>query len=170
MSNIPFSWIRPDVIAKNTKYGMGLFATKEIQRGELIIAFGGYIFNGDFLKNLPKHLQEHPFQVDDDLFFGQVKDEELSIVDYLNHNCEPNCGFKGQAFIVAMRKINIGEEVTIDYAMCTSSNLLRDFDCLCGANICRGAITFNDWKIPQLQDKYRGHFQFYLEEKIKNIK
>jgi len=31
---------------------------------------------------------------------------------------------------------------------------------------CRGKVTFNDWKIPEIQKRYDGYFSWYLQEKI----
>jgi len=44
------------------------------------------------------------------------------------------------------------------------------FECQCGSKKCRKVVTWNDWKIPSLQKRYSGYFQWYLEEKIKNKK
>ncbi len=167
MSVTPFSWTSKEVDVRETPYGKGVFATANIAKDERVIAFGGYMLSEKGLTSLSKALQEHPFQVADDLFFGQIAEHELSTADYLNHSCEPNSGFKGQAFVVTMRDIKAGEEITIDYAMCTSSTLLRDIECLCGTKSCRGTTRHDDWKDTTLQEKYAGYFQWYLEEKIR---
>ena len=165
-----FSWTPRNLEVKQTPYGKGIFATADIPKGTIVIAFGGYMLSSESFSALPKNLQEHPFQVADDLFFGQIAEQELSTVDYLNHSCEPNCGFKGQAFVVTMRDIVSGEEITIDYAMCTSSPLLRDIECGCGTKSCRGFARHDDWQRMDLQKKYKGYFQWYLEEKIKALR
>jgi uncharacterized protein len=70
---------------------------------------------------------------------------------------------------VAMREIQIGEQVTFDYAMCLyrkNEDEAYVFDCHCGSKNCRGQITDEDWKIRNLQDRYRGYFQWFLQEKI----
>jgi hypothetical protein len=41
---------------------------------------------------------------------------------------------------------------------------------MCGSPNCRGLITEEDWKIPELQKKYDGYFSWYLQEKIDGIK
>ena len=38
--------------------------------------------------------------------------------------------------------------------------------CLCGSKQCRGCVTDEDWKIPALQRKYKGYFQYYIQKKI----
>src|SRR3989304_314754 len=38
--------------------------------------------------------------------------------------------------------------------------------CNCGFLKCRGVVTGNDWKTPELQNRYSGYFSGYLQEKI----
>jgi hypothetical protein len=43
------------------------------------------------------------------------------------------------------------------------------FLCNCGELNCRGEITASDWKIKELQIKYKGYFSYYVEKKISNL-
>jgi len=69
-----------------------------------------------------------------------------------------------------MRSIRIGEEVTFDYGMVVSesvsSDIVFEMDCRCKTQRCRKIITENDWKLKMLQQKYKGFFSQYLQEKI----
>lgn len=66
-----------------------------------------------------------------------------------------------------MRDIKAGEEITFDYVMCVTENKpFWKMKCLCGSKNCRGIIKDSDWKIKELQKKYKGYFQPYIEEKI----
>ena len=38
--------------------------------------------------------------------------------------------------------------------------------CQCGGPDCRGRITGNDWQLPDLWERYRGHFSPYLQRRI----
>jgi hypothetical protein len=38
--------------------------------------------------------------------------------------------------------------------------------CLCGQPNCRGVITEDDWQRPELQQRYNGYFQWFLQEKL----
>ena len=40
------------------------------------------------------------------------------------------------------------------------------FQCGCGAATCRGKITGEDWRRPELWKRYRGHFTPYLQRRI----
>ena len=54
---------------------------------------------------LTEKLKSYPFQIDNDLYFGLSKISEVEEADYLNHSCNPSCGFGGEITIVAMRDI-----------------------------------------------------------------
>lgn len=103
-------------------------------------------------------------QVDDNLFFAAVKENDFEDADYINHSCDPNCGIKGKLVVVAMRDIEPGEEITLDYAMMESSDY--SFNCNCGSSNCRKVVTGEDWKREDVQKKYQGYFSDYLAEKI----
>jgi hypothetical protein len=93
--------------------------------------------------------------------------------NFVNHNCDPNAGFQGQIVLVAMRSILAGEEITFDYAMCLhpAPGIPRyELQCRCGTPHCRKLITEDDWKIPELQRRYTGYFQWYLQEKINQMR
>lgn len=79
----------------------------------------------------------------------------------MNHSCEPNCGAGNAIQIIAMRSIEVGEELTFDYAMTDGSNY-DEFTCSCGTSSCRGAITGNDWRSRSLHNRYQGFISPYL--------
>lgn len=162
------SYISPKVKNKFSEAaGRGLFAIEKIQKGEIVADFTNGI--GEYVDSkkadeLFKKGYDHMIQVDDDLFFAAVKKSNFEDADYINHSCNPNCGIKDKLKIVAMRDIQSGEEITIDYAMMESSDY--DFQCNCGFANCRKTITGDDWKIKELQQKYNGYFSDYLQKKI----
>jgi hypothetical protein len=73
----------------------------------------------------------------------------------------------GSTILVAMRDIEIGDELAFDYAMCDDTDY-DEFQCECGSTLCRGTVTGLDWKLPELQAKYDGWFSAYLAKKIKS--
>lgn len=42
----------------------------------------------------------------------------------------------------------------------------RQMTCNCGAQICRGIVTGQDWRRKELQRKYHGYIAWYLQRKI----
>jgi hypothetical protein len=71
----------------------------------------------------------------------------------------------GQITLVAIRDIEPNEEVCFDYAMSDSSDY-DEFECHCGTTSCRTKVTGLDWKLPELQRRYRGYFSPYLQRRI----
>jgi hypothetical protein len=86
--------------------------------------------------------------------------------DMINHSCEPNCGISGTSSVQALRDIEIGEELSFDYAMSDSSQY-DEFTCACGKDKCREKITGMDWQKKDLQAKYSKYFSAYIESLIK---
>lgn len=60
---------------------------------------------------------------------------------YINHSCEPNSYMRnthGHILFFALRDIQPGEEITVDYVHTYHSDKKR---CYCGAPTCRGTIN-----------------------------
>lgn len=163
------NWVSPKVQAQvTTEYGRGVFAVEPIAKHERIAVFGGHIVTFDIFDTLPEACQQYCYQIADDLIYAYLDVDELGEVDCFNHNCSPNAGFRGHIELIALNNIATGEEVTFDYATCLTASF-GDMDCLCGAANCRGRVTGEDWKLPELQERYRGYFQPYIEEKIARL-
>src|SRR5262249_39801756 len=106
-------------------------------------------------------------QIADGLFLAPVTEDEFEhLMMFLNHCCEPNVGVQGQIVFVAMRDIAVGEELTLDYA--TIDQDAEPMACRCGSRSCRGLITRDDWKKPELQEKYGGYFAWHLLQKMQH--
>jgi hypothetical protein len=75
---------------------------------------------------------------------------------HLNHACDPNLGWAG-ADLVAVRDIDAGEELVVDYALSVTDPdfVLR---CHCPSTRCRQMVEGDDWRIPVLQRRYAGWF------------
>ncbi|MFZ2188655.1 MAG: SET domain-containing protein-lysine N-methyltransferase [Candidatus Moraniibacteriota bacterium] len=170
--NTPFSWLSDRVVIRSTKkYGDGVFAVENIEKDEIIAIFGGHILTIDEEEELPEEFRDTGLQISENFVItgGKVKED----TDCFNHSCDPNAGFKGQIFLVAIKNIQKGEQVTFDYAMVLHSAkgaMTYKLKCLCGSEKCRGFTTEDDWKIPELQEKYAGYFQYFLQEKINKLK
>jgi uncharacterized protein len=165
------SWLHPALeVRPSPSNGKGVFATRDLPAGERVAIFGGDVMRIDEIKDLPAHLGEYPMQIEERFVLGSRQAPEPEDSDFFNHSCEPNCGFRGQIFLVAMRPIDAGEELTFDYAMVVSrsieSDLVFEMECTCGAPTCRKLITEEDWMRPELQARYVGFFSQYLQEKI----
>ena len=144
-----------------------VYARDALEAGELIAVWSGRIVGADELDELPPEIRRHTVQVEERLYLASLSPDEPP--DFINHSCEPNAGLDGQVAIVALHRIQSGEEVTIDYAMCDGSSY-DEFECECGSALCRGRVTGEDWRNPTLWERYAGHFSPYLERRIRALK
>jgi hypothetical protein len=146
--------------------GRGSVAVERIAAGEVVAGFGGRCLTRDEFDLLPAAQQVRSLQIDDALFLAGSPEPEPA--DFINHSCDPNCGMRGNAILVALRDIEVGEAITYDYA--TSDGCDYDeFECVCGAALCRGKVTGHDWMLPELQLRYRGNFSPYLAARIAGL-
>lgn len=88
------------------------------------------------------------------VFAAQELSAGVVVAGPLNHSCDPNVWFEGAA-LVTRRPIAAGEELTYDYATGTTDVLLY---CHCETYRCRQLVEGSDWQIPQLQQRYAGHW------------
>ncbi|MFN3170202.1 MAG: SET domain-containing protein [Hyphomicrobiales bacterium] len=147
--------------------GTGLYAKEPIAAGELIVVKGGHVFDRATRDKLAETLGPAEIQIEDDVFIGPVTAEErFDAMMHLNHSCEPNVGIQGQVSFFAMRDIAEDEELSFDYA--TGDDDDWSMDCSCGSSLCRGTVSGKDWKLPELQRRYRGWFSAYLARKIES--
>jgi uncharacterized protein len=148
---------------EHSEGGRGVFAKADIVKDELVSLWGGRIIGAKDLDPTMPRFTQRILQLDEGLYLLTAEEPEPN--DCFNHSCEPNLGFFGQIGLVAMRDIKAGEELTFDYAM-SDGGPYDEFECFCGSRDCRKKITGNDWKLPQLWDKYRGYFSPYLARRI----
>lgn len=144
------------------KGGRGVFAELPIPRGTLLVVFGGDAISRKDVERLTPELRPLVIQVDEDCFLVSTKPGPA---DWVNHSCEPNAGIQGQITLVALRDISVGEEITFDYAMCDGCDY-DEFPCGCGARTCRGRVTGEDWRKPELIARYQGYRSTYLDVRL----
>jgi hypothetical protein len=139
-----------------------------LAQGELLAVFGGKVMRIDEEANAD---QDRAMQIHDRFVLG-LGEGETEDTEYFNHSCDPNAGFKGQILLYAIRPIETDDQVSFDYAMVLHGPTIPyryEFECHCGSPRCRQRVTADDWQIPELQSRYRGFFQQYLQEKIDRL-
>jgi uncharacterized protein len=164
------SYLSPNVVVKASPiHGRGLFARAPIRKGEIVCVKGGHVFDRRRLGALQSALGPAEIQVAEDLFIGPVSahEREGSMI-FSNHSCDPNIGVQGQIVFVAMRDVAAGEELTHDWAMTDDDSY--EMPCECGAAACRGVITGQDWRRPELQRRYGDYMSWHLQQKIRRAR
>ncbi|MES2930365.1 MAG: SET domain-containing protein-lysine N-methyltransferase [Patescibacteria group bacterium] len=140
----------------------GLIASKRIKKDEYISGYYGEVHEIRRTKKFYRAEFKNAVQ------FAEHKWREPvlnSLAQNINHACVPNCGIKGMFDIVAIRNIEIGEELLLDYAMTEDSDLnIPKEKCLCGTKKCRGkAVPYK--KLPK---EVKVLYNNYISEWLKN--
>ena len=160
-----YNWLTPKAQMRVTPgKGSGSFAISKISKGEIVASFGGSVIDQSELVKYSDDRVSRSLQLNSDTYLLSGNIPEPG--DMINHSCEPNCGIAGTSSVEALRDIEIGEEITFDYAM-TDSSKYDEFICACGKSGCRKKITSIDWQKEYLQARYRNYFSSYIEKLIK---
>lgn len=165
-----YTWASPKLrAAKSAIHGDGVFAAEKIARGEKIMEFGGELISREqaFSGN---YRSRSIWMVGQDRFLALPKsDTQASLDENLNHSCDANAWLEDEVTLTAKRDIAAGEEITLDQGTWNfedSAYTDNREPCSCGAANCRGVLTENDWKIPDVQERYKGHFHPMLQKMI----
>ncbi len=160
-----YNWLTPKAQMRQTPgKGSGSFAIEKIIKGEVVASFGGFVIEQEELKNYSSDRVARSLQLDEANYLLSGPLPEAG--DMINHSCKPNCGASSTSSVVAMKNIEIGKELTFDYAM-TDSSQYDEFKCFCGEEDCRGTITGKDWQDHILQSKYKNYFSSFITKLIK---
>lgn len=101
------------LLVKRSSAGLGLFAGEAIAKGSCVIEYvGREVSKEESETSKSKYLFE--------ISSKRTIDGKPSInkAGYINHSCKPNCETeisKGRIFVMAIRNIKPGEELTYDY-------------------------------------------------------
>jgi hypothetical protein len=120
--------------------GRGGFAARFIPRGERVVEYAGEkISKAESLRRC--ELQNwFIFGLDEE--FDLDGNVEWNPARFLNHSCASNCEAlceEGRVWIVALRDINPGEEITFNYGYDLTD--YKEHPCRCGAPGCVGYIV-----------------------------
>ena len=163
--------IRPSEMLKGH---VGLFAVREMAAGVEIAS--GKSFQETFepwgtyeAMDAETQRKVDAFCVSSPTGFWMPSDFNLLPVSYfMNHSCDSNVGFNKDGGFVVLRKVRAGEELCLDYGTCFTDPRFR-LECHCGAIICRGVVTGDDWKLSALQERYNGFFMSEVQEQINSL-
>ena len=147
------------------KGGRAVIASRRLAKDSVLAVWGGDVVRLEELKRRPLEVRRLTLQVDEDAFLISTTEGPA---DWVNHSCEPNAGLRGQVTLVAMRTIERGEEICFDYSMADGCDY-DEFVCHCGSASCRGRFSGEDWKRPELLERYAGYRSPDLERRIETL-
>ena len=96
--------------------GLGLFATKPIRRGGYVATYRGRRISTEEAERREARGARYMFTIDGRWTIDGSP--RWNLARYINHSCRPNAksvGRNGGIAIVALRRIEPGEEITYDY-------------------------------------------------------
>lgn len=130
------------MVRSSSIHAAGCYTTRRIKRGARVIEYDGPRFTKD-------EADERYSNRDITYLFSSGEDEVVidgfGTAMFINHSCDPNCeseSIDGRVFIVAIRNIDAGEELTYEYHLHDSDD--EEADCYCGAKQCRGTMFSED--------------------------
>ncbi len=159
-------------IRDTKKYGNGVYAKRDIKKGEVIWVLDGkeiseYICDKMIADGLLSN--DNPLQIgmDNYLILDQIS---LSF----NHSCSPNATLYGRSTLMAIKNIKKGEEITYDYSLTVppSNYTFNTMDhCQCGSDRCRqslgNVLTVQKSKLKHHAEN--GHLQDFIVEELNKI-
>ena len=151
--------LKPFTMKGNSIAGYGIYANRDIRKGEVIFKGEGRaqrIITKKFVeKNWNEdeklHFRRYAYPVSDEVFI--LWDDDPSEWAPQNHCCSPNTEFDGLN-VLAISDISKGQELTLDYANFLDEHM-EPFDCQCGAKACRGKISGQPGNSLNLREKSR---------------
>jgi SET domain-containing protein len=122
-------------VVRSRIHGYGVVATRSFAQGEVITQIDGILYRADDGGD-----DRGTLWLEGDLYL-----DILDQMRWLNHSCDPNIWVDGGiredgtpwANVIALRKIDASEELTLDYALGAE----QAEPCACGAPACRGWIV-----------------------------
>ena len=145
-------------VKKSKIHGHGIYANDNIKKGSKIIEYIGEKIsksegNRRSEKRLKKYLNSDisgsvyifelnsRYDIDGEPLYNKAR--------YINHSCDPNCEVEiinGHIWIVAIKNIKKGVELSYDYGYEFDKDDYMDHICKCGKSKCIGyIISSDDW-------------------------
>ena len=161
-------WLHPSVeVRPSPVAGRGLFTTVDLPAGTVVSRLGGRLVSTIELAAVMSSTDAYVDSI--------VVDEDCHLLltpgsknRFGNHSCDPNLGWVDEYSLAAMVDVLAGREVLTDYAMSTADPdyVLR---CHCESYRCRQMVAGDDWRIPQLQVRYRGWWVPYVQTLVDRL-
>ena len=149
--------------------GRGCFATADIEKGEFIGIKAGHFVGLEEVQRLERDVGDFALQIADEWYVMPRNCEEVEeTVMFMNHSCDANVGFQGDVVYIAMKDIRAGDELFNDYGTFRGDYYVLE-GCRCGSPHCRGRATGEDWKLPEVQERYGMGFQTYLLRRMGKV-
>lgn len=138
--------LNPDLEIKDSPVqGKGIFTKVPIKKGEPIQVnidpqpvevheFTDEEFDQFRTECIKNGLEWDSISLGNGMHRAAIADRDSNPENYGNHSCDPNLNVEH----VALRDIDVGEELTVDYAQFSDVNW--SMECHCGSKTCKGIV------------------------------
>ncbi|HEX6422715.1 MAG TPA: SET domain-containing protein-lysine N-methyltransferase [Acidimicrobiales bacterium] len=170
----PGTWADDRVVVRPSPIeGRGLFAGEHIDAGTVVLRLGGRLVSSADLVSLISAAADDP----DAPYVDAVtvhEDAHLvlppgAVAHFGNHSCDPALWWAGAYEVATRRPVAAGDELTLDYGTLSGADGPA-MACRCDAPACRGQVTSEDWRRPELQERYAGHWTPALQRRIDAVR
>ena len=126
------------IVRSSGIHAAGCFVLEPIAKGKKVVEYTGERILHDDADKLYENLPyTYLFGTSD----GETVIDGFGMAMYVNHSCDPNCETEedeqGKVWIMSLRHIAAGEELTYDYLLYEGDG---DAPCSCGSTKCRGTM------------------------------
>jgi SET domain-containing protein len=128
------------IIRSSDIHAAGCYTTSPYRRGARVVEYTGPRISkrqGDRIYD--SRPVTYLFGIDDARGNSVIDGHGMAM--FINHSCDPNCMTEqddnGRVWIIALRDIKAGEELTYDYLLYDGDD---DAPCHCGSPKCRGTM------------------------------
>lgn len=133
----------PELSIQAVRNGYGIVAVRLFNTGETVCEIRGRVVTVATVWRywrLNPRRGENCFRFDEEHYL----DPEGYVGTYANHSCFPNAGIRksrGKLWLIALRRIDAGEEVTHDYSTLLGVDDVWTMKCNCGESGCRRIVA-----------------------------
>ena len=127
------------IIRSSAIHAAGCYTTMNIRKGTFVVEYTGPRIS-------PEQADEIYEGKPTTYLFGLKNGKEVidghGTAMFINHSCDPNCEtdeIDGRVWVIAIRDIKAGEELTYDYMLYDGSEEDPE-PCYCGSKDCRGTM------------------------------
>jgi len=144
-------------IAKSKTHGYGLFAKRDIKKGETI-----FFIKGKKIKFFITDNKKAKVAGMDWIGVGknEWRDPKNYYGSFFNHSCNPNSAIKSQLKVIALCNIKKEEEITFDYST-TEADIFWQMRCYCREKKCRKIIKSIQFLPKNIFNKYKTNIPKY---------
>ncbi len=132
----------PLIIRSSAIHSAGCYTTSSISKRTRIAEYTGPRISKE---QADQKYQDSPTTYLFGLGNGDVVIDGFGLAMFINHSCDPNCEtkeIKGRVWILSMREIAPGEELTYDYNLYDGDD--DEALCNCGSKTCRKSMYSPD--------------------------